>query len=165
MKEDNIPGYPNFYVSKRGRVWKRIRDGTWKELRYIKNPTRGYLYVRLNGKSFRLNRLVALVHIPNQDNLPIVMHLDNNIYNNIYNNHYKNLQWGTYKMNTQQMMRDGRNRGQFKSTLTKQQINLILEKYTTGKYSQIQLAKLVGLKSQGRISRIINKYQRVRMEP
>lgn len=36
MKEDNIPGYPNFYVSKRGRVWKRIRDGTWKELRYIK---------------------------------------------------------------------------------------------------------------------------------
>lgn len=104
--------------------------------------------------------MVALVHIPNQDNLPIVMHLDNNIYNN----HYKNLQWGTYKMNTQQMMREGRNRGQFKSTLTKQQINLILEKYTTGKYSQIQLAKLVGLKSQGRISRIINKYQRVRME-
>lgn len=60
MKKDNIPDYPNFYVSKRGRVWKRIRDGTW---------------------------------------------------------------------------------------------------------SQIQLAKLVGLKSQGRISRIINKYQRVRMEP
>lgn len=116
MKQDNISGYPNFYVSKRGRVWKRIRDGTWKELLYIKNPTRGYLYVRLKGKSFRLNRLVALVHIPNPDNLPIVMHLDNNIYNN----HYKNLQWGTYKMNTQQMMREGRNRGQFKSTLTKQ---------------------------------------------
>lgn len=104
--------------------------------------------------------MVALVHIPNQDNLPIVMHLDNNIYNN----HYKNLQWGTYKMNTQQMMREGRNRGQFKSTLTKQQINLILEKYTTGKYSQIQLAKLVGLKSQGRISRIINKYSSVGLE-
>lgn len=84
MKKDNIPDYPNFYVSKRGRVWKRVRDG--------------------------------------------------------------------------------RNRGQFKSTLTKQQISLILEKYSTGKYSQIQLAKLVGLKSQGRISRIINKYQRVRME-
>lgn len=30
MKKDNITGYPNFYVSKRGRVWKRIRDGTWK---------------------------------------------------------------------------------------------------------------------------------------
>lgn len=36
MKEGNIPGYPNFYVSKRGRVWKRVRDGTWKELQYIK---------------------------------------------------------------------------------------------------------------------------------
>ena len=48
MKKDNIPGYPNFYVSKRGRVWKRVRDGTWKELSYIKNPTRGYLYVSLS---------------------------------------------------------------------------------------------------------------------
>lgn len=47
MKKDNIPDYPNFYVSKRGRVWKRVRDGTWKELSYIKNPTRGYLYVSL----------------------------------------------------------------------------------------------------------------------
>lgn len=97
MKEGNIPGYPNFYVSKRGRVWKRVRDGTWKE-------------------------------------------------------------------NTQQMMREGRNRGQFKPTITKQQISLILEKYATGKYSQIQLAKLVGLKSQGRISRIINKYSSVGLE-
>ena len=81
MKKDNITGYPNFYVSKRGRVWKRIRDGTWKELRYIKNPTRGYLYVSLSGKHFRLNRLVAMVYIPNPNNLPIVMYLDNNIYN------------------------------------------------------------------------------------
>lgn len=160
MKKDNITGYPNFYVSKRGRVWKRIRDGTWKELRYIKNPTRGYLYVSLSGKHFRLNRLVAMVYIPNPNNLPIVMHLDNHIYNN----HYKNLKWGTYKENTQQMMMEGRNRGQFKPTITKQQISLILEKYATGKYSQIQLARLVGLKSQGRISRIINKYSSVGLE-
>lgn len=88
------------------------------------------------------------------------MHLDNNIYNN----HYKNLKWGTYKENTQQMMMEGRNRGQFKPTITKQQISLILEKYATGKYSQIQLARLVGLKSQGRISRIINKYSSVGLE-
>lgn len=107
-----------------------------------------------------MNRLVAIVYIPNPSNLPIVMHLDNNIYNN----HYKNLKWGTYKENTQQMMREGRNRGQFKPTITKQQISLILEKYATGKYSQIQLAKLVGLKSQGRISRIINKYISVGLE-
>lgn len=160
MKEDNIPGYPNLYVSKRGRVWKRIRDSTWKELRYIKNPTRGYLYVSLKGKQFRLNRLVAMVYIPNPNKLPVVMHLDNDIYNN----HYKNLQWGTYKENTQQMMREGRNRGQFKPTITEQQISLILEKYATGNYSQIQLAKIVGLKSQGRVSRIIKKYNSVGME-
>lgn len=32
------------------------------------------------------------------------------------------------------------------------------------KYSQIQLARLVGLKSQGKISRIINKYSSVGLE-
>ena len=125
-----------------------------KELHYIKNPTRGYLYVSLSGKQFRLNRLVALVYLPNPHNLPVVMHLDNNIYNNCY----KNLKLGTYKENIQQMMREGRNRGQFKPTITKQPVNMILEKYNTGNYSQIQLTRLVGLKSQGRISRIINKY-------
>jgi hypothetical protein len=118
------------------------------------------LYVSLKGEQFRLNRLVAIIYIPNPNNYPIVMHLDNDIYDN----HYKNLKWGTYKENTQQMMREGRNRGQFKPTITKQQVSLILEKYATGKYSQIQLAKLVGLKSQGRVSRIIKKYNSVRME-
>ena len=149
MKQDNIPGYPNFYVSKRGRVWKRIRDGTWKELLYIKNPTRGYLYVRLKGKSFRLNRLVALVHIPNPDNLPIVMHLDNNIYNN----HYKNLQWGTYKMNTQQMMREGRNRGQFSSKLSLEQMREIVRLYDTGNYTLKELSIKFNCKNMSRLVR------------
>lgn len=104
MKKDNITGYPNFYVSKRGRVWKRIRDGTWKELRYIKNPTRGYLYVSLSGKHFRLNRLVAMVYIPNPENKAYVCHKDNNPCNN----HIDNLYWGTPSENTQQCIRDGR---------------------------------------------------------
>lgn len=149
MKKGNIPGYPNFYVSKRGRVWKRIRDGTWEELRYIKNPTRGYLYVRLNGKSFRLNRLVALVHIPNQDNLPIVMHLDNNIYNN----NYKNLQWGTYKMNTQQMMREGRNKGQFVSKLSQEQLKEVVRLYDSGKFTLKELSIEFNCKNMSRIVR------------
>ena len=141
----------------------RIQNSKGKILSPYKNKF-GYLSIDLfvNGKKWKckVHRLVAITFIPNPNNLPIVMHLDNNIYNN----HYKNLKWGTYKENTQQMMREGRNRGQFKSTLTKQQISLILEKYSTGKYSQIQLAKLVGLKSQGRISRIINKYSSVGLE-
>lgn len=61
-------------------------------------------------------------------------------------------------------MREGKNRGQFKPTITKQQISLIFEKHAAGKYSQIQLAKLVGLKSQGRTSRIINNYSSVGLE-
>lgn len=57
----------------------------------------------------RLNRLVAILYIPNPHNLPVVMHLDNNPLNN----RVSNLKWGTYKENTQQMMREGRNKGQF----------------------------------------------------
>ena len=167
--KDNIPGFIGYHVSKTGNVYSRYVRGSrgklsndFTLLRPKKRPKYHSVSLYRDGKSTKIfvHRLVAMVYLSNPNNLPIVMHLDNNIYNN----HYKNLKWGTYKENTQQMMREGRNRGQFKSTLTKQQISLILEKYSTGKYSQIQLAKLVGLKSQGRISRIINKYQRVRME-
>ena len=139
------------------------RDGNVFKDNILLKPRliRGYLKVKIEGSTYSVHRLVAMTYIPNPKNKPCVCHKDNDRTNN----RVENLYWGTYKENTQQMMREGRNRGQFKSTHTKQQINLILEKYTTGKYSQIQLAKLVGLKSQGRISRIINKYQRVRMEP
>lgn len=150
MKKDNIPDYPNFYISKRGRVWKRIRDGTWKELPYIKNPTRGYLYVSLSkGKKFRLNRLVAMIHIPNPNNLPIVIHLDNNIYNN----HYKNLKWGTYKENTQQMMREGRNKGQFKPKLSESQLVEVVRLYDTGKYTLKSLSLRFNCKNMSRLVR------------
>ena len=149
MKKDNIPGHPNFYVSRRGRVWKKIRDGTWEELRYIKNPTRGYLYVSLSGKQFRLNRLVALVYLPNPNNLLIVMHLDNNIYNNCY----KNLKWGTYKENTQQMMREGRNRGQFSSKLSLEQMREIVRLYDTGNYTLKELSIKFNCKNMSRLVR------------
>lgn len=149
MKEGNIPGYPNFYVSKRGRVWKRVRDGTWKELQYIKNPTRGYLHVSLKGKQFRLNRLVAIVYIPNSSNLPVVMHLDNNIYNN----HYKNLKCGTYKENTQQMMREGRNKGQFVSKLSQEQLKEVVRLYDSGKFTLKELSIEFNCKNMSRIVR------------
>lgn len=155
MKHDNIPGYPGNYVSKSGKVY-RFRNGKWERLKEFISPT-GYVHVYLyvsghnSDKIIRLNRLVAMVYIPNPDNLPIVMHLDNDKTNNCVSN----LKWGTYKQNTAQMMSERRNGGQFKSTLTMAQKWGIVELYRTGNYTHKELSKLFGV-SQGRISRIIN---------
>jgi hypothetical protein len=52
----------------------------------------------------RVNRLVALTYIPNPNNLPIVLHLDNDPFNN----HVSNLKWGTQKDNIRQAHAEGR---------------------------------------------------------
>jgi hypothetical protein len=54
-------------------------------------------------KMFLVHRLVAQAFLPNPNNLPVVMHKDNNKYNN----HVSNLKWGTYSENTLQACRDG----------------------------------------------------------
>ena len=70
----------------------------------------GYLRVVLeeNDSTHRKNesvhRLVAKTFIPNPDNLPVVMHLDNDPLNN----HVSNLQWGTQSKNIKQAFKEGR---------------------------------------------------------
>lgn len=70
--------------------------------------TGGYKHITLwkNGKPYmrRINRLVALYFIPNPDNLPIVMHLDDDKLNNSYTN----LKWGTHQDNMDDMTNKGR---------------------------------------------------------
>jgi uncharacterized HNH endonuclease L245 len=80
--------------------------------RFIKgHPTgNGYLMAefRVNGvrERFLLHRLVATLFIPNPNNYPIVLHLDNNPKNcNV-----SNLKWGTYSENNAQAIRDGLNK-------------------------------------------------------
>lgn len=64
-----------------------------------KNIKSGYLEVSLykgkKGRSFRVNRLVALAFVPNPNNYPMVNHKDENILNNFANN----LEWCTAKYN------------------------------------------------------------------
>lgn len=93
-----IDGYPNYKISTSGNV-----SGPRKErLSLIKNKD-GYVSVMLcaPGKRTikRVNRLVAETFLPNPDNLPVVMHLDNNRTNN----DVKNLSWGTYSENNKYM--------------------------------------------------------------
>lgn len=55
-------------------------------------------------KNESIHRLVAQTFIPNPDNLPIVMHKDNDPLNN----HVSNLKWGTQSDNIQQAFDEGR---------------------------------------------------------
>lgn len=112
MKHDNIPGWPGYYISKSGKVYSRFIRGSrvlgssWNLLKSHKRPK--YLNVTLHNQKqvgrFYIHRLVAMVYIPNPNNLPIVMHLDNNIYNN----HVSNLKWGTQKEDLEQAISEQR---------------------------------------------------------
>lgn len=54
-----------------------------------------YLYVKICGRNYRINRLVGLAFIPNPDNKPLVHHKNNDKFDN----HYYNLEWATTKEN------------------------------------------------------------------
>lgn len=98
-----IAGYEGRYeVSSYGRI---------KSICAFKNLTReifsfgsvephGYriITLTLNGEKrrFYIHRLVALAFIPNPDNLPCINHIDENKGNN----HIENLEWCTYKYNS-----------------------------------------------------------------
>lgn len=100
----DIIGFEGYYqISEYGDI-KNVKTG---KIRKVKpNVRHGYLDIDLykDGKCSykRINRLVAEAFIPNPNNLPIVMHLDNNKLNN----HYTNLKWGTISENTKQAFDD-----------------------------------------------------------
>lgn len=99
----DIKGYEGLYkISSNGDIYSLI-SGKERKLKIGKN---GYVLVDLYkngiGKWYRVHRLVAETFIENPNNLPIVMHLDNNKQNN----HYSNLKWGTISENTKQAFDD-----------------------------------------------------------
>lgn len=77
------------------------------------------------------------------------MHLDNNPLNNLVSN----LKWGTYKENTQQMMREGRNKGQFVSKLSQEQLKEVVRLYDSGKFTLKELSIKFNCKNMSRIVR------------
>lgn len=102
----DIPGYEGKYkinesgviINKKGHVMRTAVSNS------------GYLRTALEekGSTHRKNesihRLVAQTFIPNPDNLPVVMHKDNDPFNN----HVSNLQWGTQSDNIKQAFDEGR---------------------------------------------------------
>lgn len=113
--DDNIPGYPGYYISKRGVLYSRLDingKGVLKKRYHKKVP-----HLNKNGRyiiglsqpglgttKWLIHRLVALVYIPNPDNKTCVCHKDNVPTNNSVSNLY----WGTQKDNMSQASREGR---------------------------------------------------------
>ena len=73
FRDSNIPGFPGYFISRDGILYRNSRPlKSYYHKRYMRN-------VLHNGKSrknVKLHRLVAEVYIPNPDNLPVVMHIN-----------------------------------------------------------------------------------------
>lgn len=100
----NIKDFPGYRVSSTGKV----KGPRVKNLKHQHCPGSPYPKVTLSKNGIhtdkRVNVLVAQAFIPNPDNLPLVMHMDNNPSNN----NVENLKWGTYSENNQYMWDCGR---------------------------------------------------------
>lgn len=61
--------------------------------------------ITINGvrKAMLVHRLVAMIYLPNPDNLPVVNHKDGNPYNNCVSN----LEWCTHKHNSKHAVEIG----------------------------------------------------------
>ena len=118
----DIIGYEGLYeVSNEGRVRSadKFIAGKLNSKRFIKGriliplTNQRYpmvqLYKGTTRKTLTIHRLVAIAFIPNLNNYPFVMHMDNDTFNNsVYN-----LQWGTPKDNAEHMSICGRVRNQY----------------------------------------------------
>ena len=83
----NISGLENYFIDEEGRVFSTVTSNI-RELKSGLNY-KGYLQIKLRGKSYKIHRLVAETFIPNPDNLPQVNHLDGCKTNNAVSN----LEW------------------------------------------------------------------------
>lgn len=113
--KDNIPGYPGYHISKRGKIYSRWDvngKGILSKRYHLKQPhlnKKGRYIIGLSQPGigttkWLVHRLVALVYLPNPEELPYVCHKDNVPTNNSVNNLY----WGTQKDNMSQASKDGR---------------------------------------------------------
>nr|UWF93982.1 MAG: zinc-binding loop region of homing endonuclease [Bacteriophage sp.] len=113
--KDNIPGYPGYHISKRGKIYSRWDvngKGILSKRYHLKQPhlnKKGRYIIGLSQPGISttkwlVHRLVALVYLPNPEGLPYVCHKDNVPTNNSVNNLY----WGTQKDNMSQASKEGR---------------------------------------------------------
>ena len=89
----NIENHPRYFISNFGRVFSKKSNKVMKNRVVSKN---GYQQITLDNSQLLVHRLVAKAFIPNPNNLPCVNHKDENPGNN----DFRNLEWCTYKYNS-----------------------------------------------------------------
>lgn len=123
----DIPDYPDYMVSKDGRVWNKM-SGKFKSVHKLQT---GYMAVSLSTSAFRnnvlLHRVLASTFIPNPDNLPIVEHV-NDVKTD---NSLENLRWSTQKDNMANASKNGLLVGSG-IRLTEEQQNEIAQRWQNG---------------------------------
>lgn len=97
----NIRGFPGYFISKTGILY---RNGKPLKSYFHKGYMRNQLHNGTLYKNIKLHRLVAETYIPNPDNLPVVMHLNDDPTDN----RVENLKWGTQKQNVNDAINKGR---------------------------------------------------------
>lgn len=177
-KYDNIPGFPGYYISKRGHLWSRYSKGVlstvWNKKKFYLSSTNGryktsVVHETLGKIKMNRYRLVAIAWIPNPLKKQEVCHKDSNPTND----YYKNLYWGTHKENMNDMKKAGTfyspfidknpNRGkrgwQTNSNLTEPQFRSIIKLRESGLSNKYIIIKLgINISSPG-ISRIWRRYK------
>lgn len=96
------------YITPSGKVYADYGNNMFYPKKSSKNKYNGYVYIGIHTPSGemvnrRLHRILAKAYLPNPNNYPYVMHIDNNKSN--YN--LSNLKWGTESENTKQAFDDG----------------------------------------------------------
>lgn len=161
VKYDNIPGFPGYYISKRGGLWSNRKNGQWKKLKpHLNKMWNRYQCTLRDSRGIRklckISRLVATVYLPKPSSTKLVIrHLDDNPLNN----HVDNLRWGTQKQNMEDARKNGKLRGSSckasRAKLSKKDLILIFKLKAKGLYYK-DTAKRLGV-SVGTIGRVINK--------
>lgn len=88
-----------YYISDKGNFYSTF---TKKRIKPQKDH-KGYLYVEIGRKKYKVHRLVAKYFIPNPKNLPQVNHIDCNKENN----HVSNLEWCSNRYNYEHALKMG----------------------------------------------------------
>lgn len=161
-----VVGYEDYYlVSTHGRVYRkrrRTRDGRVLRGRYLKPWLRaGYWCTGLTDSSMKqkfisVHVLVATAFLPNPKCKPHVNHRDGDKTNCVLTN----LEWVTRKENAQHasfigLLADKKGENHHLVKLTDSDVTTIRVMYTTGSYSQRELARLFRV-GQSAISRVVN---------
>jgi len=112
----------------------------------------GYVQIRVKKKMFLVHRLLALNFIANPFNLPQVNH-KNGIKTD---NRLENLEWVSASDNIKHAYRKfGVEPREQKKTISIEEAQIIREKYSTGKFTMLQLAKEYGFNNRQMIWNII----------